>query len=100
MARGAGTNRRRFAFRTRLAAKPMAAAESEAAERLLARLVARAYAADHRELFDPTGITGENRRSSGPPAAAMAVAGVPPASAGGPEKGNREHVGRETEAQR
>jgi hypothetical protein len=65
--------------------------ESQAAETLLARLVARAYAADHLELFCPTLSASETREYSGPPAAAAAVAGAPPANAGGPEDWSMEH---------
>jgi len=46
-----GGARRRFTFRATVAAEPMAAEDLQAAERILARLIARAYAADHPELF-------------------------------------------------
>jgi len=69
----------------------MPTAEWETAESLLARLVARAYAADHPELFHPAVIAGETEENSGPPAAAAAVAGAPPANAGGPEEWSVEH---------
>jgi hypothetical protein len=47
----AGRKKREFKFRASIANEPMLAAEWDAAERLLARLIARAYAADHPELF-------------------------------------------------
>jgi hypothetical protein len=65
----------------------MPAADFEAAERVLARLIARAYRADHPELFGAQ----KEMIASGPPAAAAAVAGAPPASAGGPERMELEH---------
>jgi len=65
----------------------MPAADFEAAERVLARLIARAYAADHPELFGAQ----KEMTTSGPPATAAAVAGAPPASAGGPEEMELEH---------
>ena len=36
---------------------PLSAQDLEVAEQTLARLIARAYAADHPELFDPPGET-------------------------------------------
>ena len=83
--------RRRFSVITRIAAEPMPVEEWQAAESLLARLVARAYAADHPELFRPVVAQGETREDSGPPAASAAVAGAPPANAGGPEEWSVEH---------
>ncbi len=68
--------------------------EWQAAESLLARLVARAYASDHPELFRPAVVPTANEESSGPPAAAAAVAGALPANAGGLDKESREHDSR------
>ena len=79
---------------SRIAAEPMPVEEWQAAESLLARLVARAYAADHPELFRPAVAPNESQESSGPPAAAAAVAGALPANAGGPDKESREHDSR------
>jgi len=81
------TTRRRFTYRASIAPGPMPTADFEASERVLARLIARAYAADHPELFGAR----ERTTASGPPAAAAAVAGAPPASAGGPEEMELEH---------
>ena len=86
MAKGVRTSKERFTFRATLAEKPMPAEEFAAAERMLARLIARAYAADHPKLFHPAVTPSESRQSSGPPAAAAAVGSAPLPSAGGPEK--------------
>ncbi len=82
----------RLAFAGQVSPDPMLVEDWQTTEALLARFVARAYAADHPELFRPLGIAGENRESSGPPAAAAAVAGAPPVNAGGPEKWSMEHA--------
>jgi hypothetical protein len=82
--------RRRFTFRASIAQEPMPVEEWQAAERLLAKLVARAYAADHPELFHPAVTPSLSTQSSGPPAAAAAVVGAPPANAGGPDRESRE----------
>jgi len=82
---------RRFTVISKIAAKPMLAEEWRAAESLLARLVARAYAADHPELFRPAIARSDNEQGSGPPAATAVVAGALPANAGGPDKESREH---------
>lgn len=65
--------------------------EIAAAERVLARLIARAFARDHPYLFRPSGAALAEHETSGPPAAAAAVAGAPPANVGGPEQGSAEH---------
>lgn len=85
---------RRFTVVTKIAAEPMPVEEWRAAESLLARLVARAYAADHPELFRCPSTPDEDRHSSGPPAAAAAVAGALPANAGGPDRESGEHDSR------
>lgn len=92
---GATTDRRRrrFTVVTKIAAEPMAMEEWQAAESLLARLVARAYAADHPELFRRPEVYSRQELSSGPPAATAVVAGALPADAGGPDKESREHDG-------
>lgn len=43
--------RKRFVVRQRVSSVPMSACDVQRAEAILARLVARAYAADHPELF-------------------------------------------------
>ncbi|HUV04775.1 MAG TPA: hypothetical protein VMX94_06675 [Armatimonadota bacterium] len=49
----AGGQRKRLNFRRTASAEPMSACDMQAAEAILAKLVARAYAADHPELFGP-----------------------------------------------
>ena len=63
------------------------------AEVILARLIARAYAADHPELFGPhlSGVL-ENEKS-GPSPAARADAVAPAARGGGPERMELERDG-------
>jgi hypothetical protein len=85
---------RRFTVVTRIAAEPMPVEEWRAAESLLARLVARAYAADHPELFRPAIARSENEQGSGPPAATAVVAGALPANADGPDRESGEHDSR------
>jgi hypothetical protein len=87
----AGRQKRQFTFMARIAEEPMPAEEWQAAERLLAKLVARAYAADHPDLLQARRTESTHPKSSGPPATAAAVAGALPASAGGPERESREH---------
>ncbi len=43
----------RFTFISEISSTPMTEAEYEHAESLLAKMIARAYAADHPELFQP-----------------------------------------------
>ena len=83
--------KRAITYRVAVAAEPMPAEDLRAVELLVARLVARAYAADHPGLFRPAVPQMESEQSSGPPAAAAAVAGALPAHAGGPDKESREH---------
>ena len=73
----------RLRVKTLLSSHTMTREDQVASERMLARLVALAYAADHSEQF------GE--LESGPPATAAAEAGAPPASAGGPHTWSMEH---------
>lgn len=84
MTEGARTTKQRFTFRASIAEEPMPAAEFAAAERLLARLIARAYDADHSEMFRARRTESTDPKGSGPPAAAVAAA--LPANAGGPER--------------
>lgn len=62
-----------------------------AAERILVKLIARAFAVDNPELLSPVAAQSRTQQDSGPPAAAAAVAGAPPANAGGPEGWSMEH---------
>jgi len=86
-----GRSRSRFTVRRTVGPERMSLAEWEAAERILARLVARAYAAEHPELFGPRlgEVLGHQVPGSSPTARADAVA--PAASGGNPEKWSVEH---------
>ena len=79
-------SKQRFTFKASIAAEPMPIEQWQAVERLLARLIARAYLADHPELFRPAVIRPEAEQESGPSPAARADAGAPPARGGGPER--------------
>lgn len=46
-----GKTRNRLSFNVRVSPEPMPAGDWQAAERILAALIARAYAFDHPELF-------------------------------------------------
>jgi hypothetical protein len=81
----------RIKFRRRFVTATPSPSEIAAAERVLARLIARAFARDHPHLFTPPGAALAEHETSGPPAAAAAVAGAPPANAGGPEQRSREN---------
>jgi hypothetical protein len=50
----------RFKIRKTYSVEPMPLADRQAAERILARLVAKAYAADHPELFGSSQGEGES----------------------------------------
>ena len=63
----------------------------QAAERLLARLVARAVAVDHPELFPSSHRTRKHTRDSGPSPAARAEAAAPAARGDGLETMELEH---------
>ena len=77
--------RRQLTITCRIAAEPISPGEWEAAERLLAELIARAYAADHPELFGPCLSEVLENEKSGPSPAARADAVAPAARGGGPE---------------
>ena len=77
VAKGVRTSKRRFTFTARIAEAPMSAAEWQATERLLARLIARAYAHDHPELF-------RDRLVTGPLPTAAAEVATPTTSGSGP----------------
>ncbi len=49
----AGKQRKKLNIRCSVSAEPMSVCDMQVAEAILAKLVARAYAADHPELFGP-----------------------------------------------
>ena len=57
-------------FTATIAREPMPQHEWVAVQDLLARMIARAYAAEHPELFRPVVAPSEVTEDSGPPAAA------------------------------
>ena len=79
-------SKRRFTFKASIATEPMPAEEWNAVERLLARLIVRAYAADNPQLFPGRSQGRADGQTSGPSPAARADAGAPPALGGGPER--------------
>jgi len=64
-----GRPRRRFATRTQFSSAPMSSQDFGAAEEILARLVARAYVADHPELFRRREGSEAGRRNNAPDSA-------------------------------
>jgi hypothetical protein len=78
----AGAGKSKCTFRRIVAPAPVSASELEAAERILARFVALAYAAEHPDLFSSKSAKPETAESSsdytsrndGP---ALACSGVP-----------------------
>jgi hypothetical protein len=96
VAKGVRTTKQRFTFKASIAPEPMPAAEWQAAERLLAKLVARAIARDHPEWFQSCRTDRKESEDAGPPAAAAAVAGALPANADGPARESRESGQRTT----
>lgn len=85
-----GTAKTRFTIIRKFAPEPMDEQERQAVESILAKLVARAYAADHSELFRPSLVKQEQIVISGPSAAGAPVVGALPTNAGGPERESRE----------
>lgn len=79
-----GRARKQVTVRFAEAADGGAVVDLCAAEDLLARLVAKAFAADHPEYFSQQ--SAGDAQDSGLPAAAAAVAGALPANAGSLEK--------------
>jgi hypothetical protein len=69
-----GTRKSRCTFRRIVAPEPISTSELDAAERLLARFVALAYAGEHPDLFTP----GTNKPPSGPTSPSSAVTLVAP----------------------
>ena len=57
---------KRFFTRRTVSSESVSARDLQTAEDILARLVARAYAADHPELFDMSGCDAPTRRKVGP----------------------------------
>ena len=92
----AGRTRRTFRYVTRASQEQMPSGERQMVEELVSELVARAYAADHSDLFKkvPTSVSG-----SSPAARADAVA--PAAKGGDPDHVwslEHEHTSRERNA--
>ena len=83
--------RREVRVRRVIAPEPMAPLDVEAAERLLARVVARAYAANNPHLFGPLKAIDDDDTASGPSPTARADAVAPAARGDGPEKLELEH---------
>ena len=81
----------RLRFIAETSAEPMSPQEQRAAERLLARLIARAHAADHPGLFGPRLTEVLGIANPGPSAAAAEVSAAPPPGAGGPKAIERHH---------
>ena len=77
VAKGARTTKQRFTFKASIAPEPMPTAEWRAAERLLARLIAKAIAHDHPEWF-------RDRLVTGPLPTAAAEVATPTTSGSGP----------------
>lgn len=80
-----GGRKRGFTIRATAAPEPMTPEQWRAAERILVKLVARTYAADHPELLSPAVAQSEQEADSGPSPAARADAAAPAARGGGPE---------------
>ncbi len=89
----AGWRQRQFTFKALIAVEPMPAAEWEAAERLLAKLIAKAIAHDHPELF-------RDRLVTGPLPTAAAEVATPTTSGGGPVDSEIGDDGHEEDQQR
>jgi len=89
-------DKKRFTVRMRISENRMRIEDWHAAERLLAKLIARSYAADHPELFGPQldGVLGRNISESS--SAARAVSAAPAAKDGDSEKRSVEHDERES----
>jgi len=84
---------KRFTVRTSISQEPMPVEDWHAAERVLAKLIARAYAADHPELFGPHLDRAFSKEISGSSSTARADAVAPAARDGGPEKWRVGHDG-------
>jgi len=96
----AGRRKRQFTFRASIAADPMPVEEWRAAERLLARLIARSITHDHPEWFQKRRTESEESENVGSPAAAAAVADALSANVGDPaEESTESHDSRERSRQ-
>lgn len=82
----AGRARKRFTIGVKLELEPMSAVELAGIERSLGRLIARAYIADHAELFGLDGDPQSKELDSGPLPTARAEVASPATSGGGPEQ--------------
>ena len=69
-----GTTKLQYRFRGIVAPEPISASQLDTAERILARLVALAYADDHPDLFTP----GTDEPNDGPTLSSSAVLLVAP----------------------
>jgi hypothetical protein len=67
----------RFSFVRKPSPEPMAPGEHDALQSLIARLVARAYAAEHPKLVAPRSARSQPTESSGAPLSARADVDVP-----------------------
>ena len=85
---------KRFMVKTAISDQPMSTSDWHTSERLLAKMVARAFAHQHPELFGPHLGEALDRRVSGSPSTARAEAVAPAAKAGDPEKWSVEHNGK------
>ncbi len=82
----AGKGKKRISVVRRIAPDPMPPEQWEAAERLMATLVARAFAADHPELFGPRLPELLHKHGSEPLPTARAEVASPTTSGGGSEQ--------------
>jgi len=80
-----GRQRKELKIRRTVSAEPMSAFDLQAAEAILARLAARAFAADHPELFGPYLEQVLNGKVSGLPSTARAETVAPAAKDGSSE---------------
>ncbi len=83
----------RFKIERRLAAEPMTQDEFRAARRILARMIARSYLADHEDLSRPGAAGDPKTKGSRPPSPARADAVAPTARDGGLDQWNVERNG-------
>lgn len=78
----AGRARRGFTITTKVAQEPMSERDIQAIERILARLIARAYVADHPDLFGLDGDSKGSESDSESPSTARAEVATPTTSEG------------------
>lgn len=82
----AGKGRPRFTIRTQISSEPMPVTDWQTAERILAKLVARAFAVDHGELFGQHLNEVLGQEISGSPSTARTDAVAPAVRDGDPEE--------------